>query len=81
MRHIKQIKQKMVRMEIVAKNDNRRIRWKHFALFLSFAKTSSNVSEIKKKKLMMTPTYNILKISTKRIVSHSFQETTQTFTQ
>jgi len=50
-----------------------------FCPFLSFAKTSSNASEIPK--LIMTPMYNILKISTKRIVGHSFQKTTQTFTQ
>ena len=37
----------MVRLQKVAKNGNGRIRWKHFALF-SFAKTSSNVSEIPK---------------------------------
>ena len=32
----------------MAKNGNGRIRWRHFALFFSFAKTSSNVSEIPK---------------------------------
>ena len=36
----------MVRLQKVAKNGNGRIRLKHFALFFSFAKTSSNVSEI-----------------------------------
>ena len=47
MRYIKTNKTKLVRLQKVAKNGNGRIRWKHFA-FLSFAKTSSNVSEIPK---------------------------------
>ena len=48
MRHIKTNKTITGQAAKIGKNGNGRIRWKHFALFFSFAKTSSNVSEIPK---------------------------------
>ena len=61
-----------------AKNGNGQIRWK---ILPFFNLQKHRKMSLKFQKLMMTKMYNILKISTKRIVSHSFQETTQTLTQ